>query len=427
MLEFRSYLSAVADDEAINALFKKIQKERDSNTIGYYDLPYKASALTSAKSLKEHLIKDGVLDTLEHIIIIGIGGSSLGIKAIDTMLAHVKGRNALQVHFLEHTDPIMITEILEGVEREHSLFFVISKSGTTIETTSLLKYVLARYDLLAHTERLLAITDEDSALEKFAKKAGIKTYTLEPDVGGRFSVLSHVGVLPLSLLGYDVSALLKGGAYISDLFFTRQLDDLLQKAIFYASNRHQYAINILFSYASALKDFNAWYVQLWGESLGKKNIYGINVGLTPISLIGSIDQHSFAQNILQGYRDKTVTFISLEKSSYQEPRIPELSLPYLEGTDFVNGASFATLLARQCKATKEIMIDANVPTDEIRIPHLCEESAGELIMYYELLTSCVGAMISIDTYNQPAVELAKERLRELFVCKITPSAKISEK
>ena len=155
-------------------------------------------------------------------------------------------------------------------------------------------------------------------------------------------------------------------------------------------------------------------MQLWGESLGKINASGEKVGLTPIALIGSIDQHSFLQLIVQGVRDKSVTFLSLNPAHSLRPQIPNVKIPHLESTDFVNNQSFATLLHNQRLATMQTIENEGITTDCIEVMRLCEESVGILIAYFELLTSCVGNIFEIDTYNQPGVEFGKVRLKKLF-------------
>lgn len=423
MLTFNQYFDKNPDlkhlanpnQKALDNVFDLICLERQNKKSGYYELPFEQKTLEDCYAyVAQH--KD-FLDTIKNIVIIGIGGSSLGLKAIDSLLSHLSTRKNIQLAFLEHTDPIEIEKSLCNIHTKDTLFVIISKSGTTIETSSLMKYVIHRYDLFKDAQRkshLLFITDEDSPLYFLAKDEQISVVTISKNIGGRFSVLSAVGVLPLMLLGYDVAKLLKGALEFEKNFFDRKEEHLLKKAIFLAKNRDRFPINILFSYSSAFKDFNSWYVQLWGESLGKFDIYGKKVGLTPISLIGSIDQHSFLQLITQGLMDKTITFLSIHQAKYIEPKIPYVSFKYLDGTDFVNGTSFAKLLNLQQIATMETIQNEGIPTDHIEIEELCEVSVGKLVIYFELLTSCVGAIFNINSYDQPGVELGKIRLREIF-------------
>ncbi|PAF53264.1 glucose-6-phosphate isomerase [Helicobacter sp. 13S00482-2] len=423
MLNFNQYFDKNPDlrhlanpnQKALDSVFDIIFLERKNKKSGYYELPFEQKALQDSEAyIREH---KAFLDSIKNIVIIGIGGSSLGLKAIDGLLSHLSTRKKIQLAFLEHTDPIEVKKSLHNIHIQDTLFIIISKSGTTIETSSLMKYVIHRYSLFENAEtksHLLFITDEESPLYFLGKKEQIPVVSISKNIGGRFSVLSSVGVLPLMLLGYDTKRLLQGAGEFESNFFNRKEEHLLKKAIFLAKNRDRFPINILFSYSSAFKDFNSWYVQLWGESLGKFDIYGKKVGLTPISLIGSIDQHSFLQLITQGLMDKTITFLSIHQAKYIEPKIPDLSFEYLESTDFVNGTSLAKLLGLQQTATMETIQSEGIPTDHIELEELCEENVGKLIIYFELLTSCVGGIFNINSYDQPGVELGKIRLREIF-------------
>lgn len=415
MVKFSLHFPHTYAQSECDKVFEGILKERESKKSGYYDLPFETNALRQAKAY----IKDNgqFLDSLSYLVIIGIGGSSLGLKAIDGMLEHLLHRNALKLVFLEHTDPLHITKALQNVALHNALFIVISKSGTTIETSSLLKYVLKLYNILESREskkHLLVITDKASPLESWAKSVEVKHFEIMPNVGGRFSILSAVGLVPLAILGFDIENLLRGAALMTQRFFERKEEHILYKALTYARQRQRIPMNVLFSYSSLFMQFNAWYVQLWGESLGKLNPMGERVGLTPIALIGSIDQHSFLQLIVQGVRDKSVTFLSLNPTHSAQPSIPNVNIEYLESTNFVNNQSFATLLHNQRIATMQTIENEGITTDCIEIMSLSEESVGILIAYFELLTSCVGNIFEINTYDQPGVEFGKARLKKLF-------------
>lgn len=398
--------------ENLEKCFKKVLEERNNNFSGYYDLPFKNN-----QEIFNYLNHNAdFLDSIHNIIVIGIGGSSLGTKAIDTLLSHQNNRKKIKLRFLEHTDTIMIEKDLHRIKYQNTLFIVISKSGLTIETLSLFKYVLAKFSLLNKNRKqhLVAVTDSNSPLHQWCLQEQIQAITISPNIGGRFSVLSAVGLLPLAILGYDIQKILQGAKQISDDFFINRKKDILKKAFFLASNETTYPINVLFSYSSAFVHFNAWYMQLWGESLGKLDKNLQKRGLTPIALIGSIDQHSFLQLILQGPTNKTITFLNVENLSQKPLYIPNISLKGLEETDFVNQTSFNQLLKLQCLSTKESIISENVPVDSITLNTLNETSVGALVFYYELLTSCVGILLQVDTYNQPGVELGKKILREKF-------------
>lgn len=414
MIEFSQNFKDDINLESQDNLFSKISFEKESSISGYYNLPYCTKAvLESDKYLQ---FNKSIISELSHMVIIGIGGSSLGLKAIDTMLYHLPNRKNISLKFLEHTDPLKIQKSLKKIKLQSTLFIVISKSGNTVETISLMKYAINRYDLTdnALKKRLLIITDSNSPLDIWGKHNNIYSITIDKNIGGRFCALSAVGIVPLRILGYKVHNILKGARHFSDNFFNRREDHLLKKALFLAKNRDIYKMNILFSYSSSFTDFNSWYVQLWGESLGKVNKNGVKVGLTPISLIGSIDQHSFLQLILQGRADKSVTFLSINENKYTSLSIPDIQIEGLESTNFVNNLSFAKLLDYQKRSTLIALNNENIPTDSIKINSLSEKNIGALIMYYELLTSAVGCIFEINTYDQPAVEFGKKILRDLL-------------
>lgn len=389
------------DIETKKELFEKIKIERDH--IGYYDLPNQdlSSILEYASSFDQ---------AIEYIVVLGIGGSSLGAKAIYEFLKPRNG-NKRKLVFFESTDPVSISHLLSQIDISKSHFLVISKSGTTIETIAVFKYI---YSLQNDPKYYTFITDKGSPLDKLSNDMNTKCFHIPSNVGGRFSVLSVVGLLPLALCGIDIKAILNGAKEIEESFF----DDgyikgiLLDKALFYAKNHATYHINCLFAYSETLKYFCEWYVQLWGESLGKKQrSSAFNVGLTPVGLIGPKDQHSFLQLLMEGTRDKSATFIKIEDFK-DKLTIPDISPPYLESLDIINNIKFHKLINMQCDATFEALkAQDSIPLDTISIKAVDEHSIGELIYYYELLTSLVGQLIDVDTYNQPSVELGKMILK----------------
>ena len=415
MIKFKTYFDTSSiRNEATDALFNSIYKESKGSDIGYYALPYDIRAIKDTIDYMK--INSHIIESIKSLVIIGIGGSALGLKAIDTMLSHLKCRKNIELKFLEHTDPIKIEKSIKDINVNKSLFIVISKSGTTIETISLMKFMLNKYKLLnkGNKDRLCIITDKDSKLYMYGKEEKINTFGINKNIGGRFSVLSTIGILPLKILGYKIEDILHGARNITDSFFQRKEEHILQKAIFYANNHIQFNMNILFSYSSVFENFNSWYVQLWGESLGKLNNFGKKISLTPIALIGSIDQHSFLQSIVEGGMNKTVTFMNINQKNYKNPKIPNIKIKFLDDCDFVNEASFAFLLQKQQLATMKVVQNEGIPTDHVEIHKLNESSVGSLIMYYELLTSCTGAALGINAYNQPGVELGKQILKKEF-------------
>jgi len=393
-----------ASVEKMDLTFEAMQNEMHSDEVGYYKLP-----INSREIIKR--VKNLKLVNFSQIVIIGIGGSCLGIKAVDQILRAYR-RDLKEILYLENSDPISISLTLQKIKKEEALFFVISKSGATIETTSIFKTVLDYFEIdlfSTDTKRIFAITDEHSSLSHFAKNHNIKEFNIPANVGGRFSVLSAVGVVPLMIAGFDMSLVLKGARDFAKSFFDENEYHLLEKAYYLSESSDKTPINVLFSYADRFENFTKWYVQLWAESLGKINKNGKHAGFTPIGLIGSVDQHSFLQLIIEGTRDKTVTFIKIDDFE-NALSVPDITLFGIEKTDFINTQTFNTLINAQCDATMQSLIDSEVSTDIITLDLISPENIGTLIMYYELLTSAVGSMTDINTYDQPGVELGKQIL-----------------
>ncbi len=391
-----------SDEKPKQHAFEAIRKEQEY--IGYYALPDQDTA-----AILQYCEK--IPNDIENIVVIGIGGSSLGAKAVYEFIRPVKTLPR-KLYFFESTDPVNLTALLADIILDKTHFLVISKSGTTIETFAIYKYI---YSLHSNPDAYTFITDPGSPLEKYAQTIHAQILHLPENVGGRFSVLSPVGLLPLALCGIDIDSLLQGASNIKESFFNAgyMQETLLNKAVYYAKHHAQYHINCLFAYSESLKYFCEWYVQLWGESLGKHQRHSaFHVGLTPIGLIGPKDQHSFLQLIMEGTRDKSVTFIKIEDFN-DSTVIPDISLPHLESLDALNGLPFETLINMQCDSVMEALLnEKDIPIDIISIPNTSEYNIGALIFYYELLTSLVGELIDVNTYDQPGVEAGKIILKE---------------
>lgn len=390
-------------------IFAEIKKERE--VIGYYSLPYVDTTV-----LKTRL--DDLNFPQKQIAIIGIGGSTLGTYAIYNFMKYNKQHNKSlkkELFFFESTDPVNLNGTLSQLNLSDTLFIVISKSGTTIETISIFKYLMSITKI--DKSNLLVITEDDSKLNTFAKANDVNTFDIPKNVGGRFSVLSNVGLVPLYLAGFDIDELLKGAKKSSDSFFDKKklFKHLIKKARTYYEFKDVYNMNAIFSYSQLLEGFNKWYVQLWGESLGKVDVNNTNQGLTPIGLLGPVDQHSFLQLIVEGQRDKTVTFIKI-KDFKDNTKIAPISLEGLEELDYINNLDFKELINQQADATiasvKELKKD--IPIDIIEIEEISEFEIGKLLFYYELLTSIVGKFLRINTYDQPGVEGGKIILKGML-------------
>jgi len=384
-------------------VYDKIKKEKDD--IGYYGLANQDidDIQNYAKTINK-----------KNIVVVGIGGSSLGSYAVYEFLKYSRDFEK-NIVFCESTDPVLLSSKLKNLDYEDTIFLIISKSGSTIETISIFKYILSLVDF--NSENFVILSDIGSSLHKLSTDKNIKFFEIPSNVGGRFSVLSTVGLVPLALIGVDIKKLLKGAQSIKDDFFAQgeMYDSLIKKANFYAMNTRKHNINCLFSYSEAFRGFNSWYVQLWGESLGKKQIHSsLNVGLTPIGLIGPTDQHSFLQLIVEGNRDKSVTFLKV-KDFKSNIKIPDITIDHLEHLDYINGTDFSSLINMQADSIiKSLSNLGDIPLDIIEIEEITEETIGELFYYYELLTSIVAKFLDVNAYDQPGVEDGKKILRGFF-------------
>ena len=383
-------------------IFERIKIERES--VGYYNLPYQD--ITEIKDYAVTISK-------KHIVVLGIGGSSLGARAIYEFLLPSNNYDK-ELLFLETVDPLKINHCLKKVNLNDAQFVIISKSGNTIETISLFRYLNSLVEI--DSSNCTIISEAQSALTKFANDNNIKVFDLAENVGGRFSVFSVVGLVPLAMAGVDIDNLLNGCRRVSDSFFkqTDYYKPIIRKARFLVENKGRFNINAIFSYSSLLESFNKWYVQLWAESLGKININGTRQALTPVALVGPVDQHSFLQLIMDGVRDKTVTFIKINdlKDSTIIPKGTSNKFDVLD-LEYAEGLSFNDLLKKQADATiQSVEAQEDIPCDVITIRTVDEYNIAKLMFSYQLLVSCIGQFLQINTYDQPGVEHGKIILKE---------------
>ena len=383
-------------------IFERLKAERKE--VGYYDLPYQN--ITYIQNYAKTISKT-------HIVVVGIGGSSLGARAIYEFLLPSNSYNK-DLLFLETIDPLEIKYSLRSTNLDDTQFVIISKSGNTIETISLLKYLDSL--VVIDNSNCTIISEATSKLTKFANNNNITVFDLAENIGGRFSVFSVVGLVPLAMVGVDIDNLLNGCKRVSDSFFkqTEYYKPIIRKARFLVENKGRFNINAIFSYSSSLESFNKWYVQLWAESLGKVNINDTRQALTPIALIGPVDQHSFLQLIIDGVRDKAVTFIKIDNLK-DDTIVPRSANSKFNDLDFeyIEGLSFNELLNKQADATiKSVEEQKDIPCDVVTISTVDEYNIAKLMFSYQLMVSVIGQFLQINTYDQPGVEHGKTILKE---------------
>ena len=401
-------------------VISQLNAERSAGKTPYRDLPYNNQTAERVKEMVREL-KDGC----ETIVVLGIGGSALGNIALQTALNPYmynlddKARSGPRLFVFDNVDPAQLGSFLDwaGERLDKTVFNVISKSGRTAETASqfliVRKLLLDRLGEQGYKNRIVATTDpKQGTLRKIADEAGFRCLEVPDGVGGRFSVLSAVGLFSAAMCGIDIDLLLAGArdmdARVSDEDFYKNA-----AAINAAINYHFYnqgkKSSVMMPYCYALKDLSDWYRQLWAESLGKaKDLSGkeVHIGPTPIKALGTTDQHSQVQLYREGPNDKLFTFLQVNNFG-RELKIgpaPECA----EELGFLAGADMASLLNSEKKATEYALLRDKRPCLTIEFDEVNAYTVGQFIYLYEVTTSFAGALFGINTYDQPAVELGKE-------------------
>lgn len=345
-------------------------------------------------------------------LVFGIGGSSLGGE----MLVRTLGEAAHPVRFFDNIDPSTLAE-LERVDWRSSALLVISKSGNTAETLAQFLTLLPRLEaelgaqLRTHVQ--VITENRDGALAHIANELGLETI-MHPPVGGRYSVLSVVGLLPAAIAGVDVTALLAGARAMAEAC---SQDDILENPAFcngaaqYLHAEHGRSTCVFMPYADRLHPLGLWYRQLLGESLGKRDSSGRARGLTPALAMGVTDQHSQLQLYLDGPDDKQYTLLADPGFGAQGARVPQ-RFTDLPATAPLAGHTTGELLLAEFRATRETLTRHGRPNRVIRIDTRDPAAIGALILLLELETVVIAQLLGIDPFDQPAVEEGKVLARE---------------
>jgi len=365
----------------------------------------------------------------DDIVLLGIGGSALGATTIYQSLKHPfaneltsSKRKYPRLHVLDNIDPELISGIEDIINYKRTLFIVASKSGKTPETISQYFYFKRKCDekKLNSTDHFVFITEQDKGLlEKISLKENIPVFFIPKNVGGRFSVLTPVGLLPAALTGINIQSLIFGAKKMRENFLSRSFE----KNIPYKIAASQFLlykkginITVLYPYSQRLVKFTDWYKQLLAESIGKaKNNKGkkVHVGITPVNALGVTDQHSQNQLYNEGPNDKFFIFIKV-KNLGETIRIPNL-YPRDEDTNYIKNLSFNKLFHTEQEGTIQALTHYKRPNIIINIDEVDEENLGALFMLFESSTAFLGELFEINAFNQPGVELSKKITKTLLL------------
>jgi glucose-6-phosphate isomerase len=394
----------------------KFEDRRRSGSVGFVDLP-------GNRALVEQVMRyaESARGKYDDVVILGIGGSALGPIALRTalrpsgwnMLDERARRSYPRLHVLDNVDPETIAALLDRLRLARTLFIVTSKSGGTAETMAQFLIVherLARegLDIVRH---LVFITDPKAgALRPLAQRLGVTALDIPANIGGRFSVLTPVGTLPAALIGIDIESLLAGAGMMGERCSTSELTKnpagvyaVLQ---WLADTTLQKRVAVFMPYSDPLRDFAAWFVQLWAESLGKQRPDGSSVGSTPVAALGATDQHAQVQLFMEGPADKTVTFVAVEQ------RATDVEIPagFSDVTElgYLGGHTLGELIDIEQRATAGALARRGRPNMTIRLDKVDASHVGQLMMFLELATAYAGELYGVDAFNQPGVELGKQ-------------------
>jgi len=402
------------------AVLDEIRSRRAQGEFGFMDLGAQDDTIASIIQFAE-----GAGQAHDHLIVLGIGGSSLGARALVGALRKPAWNELTdeereffpRITILENVDPTSIAAALGRIDPRRALVNVVSKSGGTAET--LAQYLVVRGwldDALgpeAAARHLVFTTDPVMGpLRAMAQAEGIPTLDVPPAVGGRFSVLSPVGLLPAALVGIDVQGLIRGAQRALE---RAQEPDLLANPAGLHSAMHWAAdtalgarIHVLMPYSDRLRDLAEWYRQLWAESLGKKvdrRGREVFLGPTPVGAVGATDQHSQVQLFMEGPHDKVVTFVRV-----QDPGL-DIAIPVRPGVptelDYLGGHTLGGLLRAEQRATAAALARMGRMHSTIELERLDAETVGELLMFFQLATGMAGIWYGVNPFDQPGVELGK--------------------
>jgi glucose-6-phosphate isomerase len=402
------------------AASQELGQARQEGRLAFLELPYQQEMLAAVRQVAKPL-----LEWCWDFVVLGIGGSALGARALHQALCHpqynrfnmARRQHRPALWILDNIDPDHFHGMLDGLELKRTAFNVISKSGNTPET---LAQFLFAYHLLrrrvgeAKARELFVVTTdpEKGNLRRLAVQEDFPSLSVPPPVGGRFSILSPVGLLPGAMVGIDLEELLAGARFLDQRLQAADYKENLAfrlASLFYLFALKARNILVIMPYATALTGMADWFCQLWAESLGKRqDLQGREVwaGTTPVRAVGATDQHSQLQLYMEGPQDKLITFLEVEKFQHHL-EIPDL-FPEMEGLHYLGGHSLNALFQAEQKATAFNLRQAGRPNLTLRLPEINAFTIGQLIYLLEIVTVVTASLLAVNPLDQPGVEGGKQ-------------------
>ena len=408
----------MAAQDKINVTAEDLLQSITNNKIGFLTVLDDTDTIKAIKALAAKYPASKYTD----VVVLGIGGSALGARAIRQAFA-CTSKSKVSVHILDNIDPALFSVLLQKIHPQKTLVIAISKSGETVETMAQLFILIKEFHKLIGTKAMdkhfvFITTTGSGALYQLSRKYGIPVLPIPQNLGGRYSVLSPVGLFPASFMDITVSDFVDGGRKIRDVFMKNKGLNIGEIAAVYYLMHRQLNKNIMvfMPYSSLLTDFTEWIAQLWAESLGKKHSRDgkeVYSGSTPVRALGVTDQHSQLQLYKEGPADKLITFIEIAKTTAKERKIapvPPVDIEY----GHLFGKTLDVLLHAEMNATRMSLINSARPSVTISLPELTPKILGELFVFFELLVVFVGYLYQINPFDQPGVEEGKRILKQLL-------------
>lgn len=409
----------------ISNAYKTVLSNRGLGMMGWTELPYNqkeivADIIATAKDIKKKF---------DNFVVLGIGGSALGPIAAFQALCHLRHnelpkskRKAPKLYVEDNVDPERMKALLDVIDVEKTMFNVVTKSGATSETMAqyliIMDILKAKFGDKAKDHMIATTSSNKGNLIKIAKQEGLKTFYIPDGVGGRFSELCPVGLLPAAVVGIDIKAMLAGAQYMDKICKNKDVRKnpaLLTAFLEYLAMQRGKNVSVMMPYADSLKYIADWYCQLWGESLGKavdNDGNEVFVGQTPVKALGVTDQHSQVQLYREGPFDKVITIIAVE--NYRDTVEISKGCEDIPDVSFLCGHTMNELITAERKATEYALTTAERLNYTITLPEVNAFTIGELLYLFEMETAYAGAMLNINTFNQPGVEGGKNATYALF-------------
>lgn len=411
----------------IKAVHRELKADRDSGKYGFYDLYKDANAIAEI----ERLAKTYRNTRIDNLVILGIGGSALGITTLfkallppyHNLLSREERGGVPRLFVMDNIDPDTFAEMMRICPPKNTLFNVISKSGGTSETIAQFLIVLEELkrqlpesklrDHVVITTSPLAAKATRTPLQELQKQYDLPVFHIPLNVGGRFSIFTPVGLFPAAVMGMDIAAIVKGCRAMDTRTSKASLEEnpaYLRAAVHYllCQNKHK-SIAVMMPYSDKLSAVSAWYAQLWAESIGKivpatKDTPAHSVGQTPVNALGATDQHSQLQLYLEGPNDKVITI--LEESKFDKT-LEISSDKKLKGTEYLQGRTMNDLMAAERNATVDALRETNRPVIRVTFPKVSAHTVAQFLYMLEVETAMAGQLFGVNAFDQPAVELIK--------------------